>query len=77
MQRLETEKDSLRLQVSVLSDQVEAQSEKISDLERQLCEKKRELSKTDEMLQLVCGISFNFVICLEMSWRVGCFGHNS
>ncbi|CAB3369971.1 Hypothetical predicted protein [Cloeon dipterum] len=52
MQRLENEKDSLRLQVSVLSEQVDAQSEKMSDLERQLCEKKRELSKAQEMLQL-------------------------
>ncbi|XP_059486642.1 liprin-beta-1 isoform X4 [Neocloeon triangulifer] len=52
MQRLENEKDSLRLQVSVLSEQVEAQSEKMADLERQLCEKKRELSKAQEMLQL-------------------------
>jgi chromosome segregation ATPase len=69
MQRLETEKDSLRLQVSVLSDQVEAQSEKISDLERQLCEKKRELSKADEMLQLV---SFYFQQVVSVSIELVC-----
>jgi chromosome segregation ATPase len=53
MQRLETEKDQLRLQVSVLTEQVEAQAEKMAELERLLEEKKRELNKTEESLQLV------------------------
>ncbi|KAF4530024.1 hypothetical protein B566_EDAN009200, partial [Ephemera danica] len=52
MQRLETEKDQLRLQVSVLSEQVEAQADKLVELERLLDDKKRELSKTEESLQL-------------------------
>ena len=38
--RLESEKDHLTLQVSVLKDQIDAQAEKIRDLERSLDEKR-------------------------------------
>ena len=38
--RLESEKDHLTLQVSVLKDQIDAQAEKIHDLERSLDEKR-------------------------------------
>lgn len=49
--RLEGDKDSLQLQVTVLSEQVEAQTEKIADLENLLEEKKELLRKTEEQLQ--------------------------
>uniref|UniRef100_A0A3Q2Q217 PPFIA binding protein 2 n=1 Tax=Fundulus heteroclitus TaxID=8078 RepID=A0A3Q2Q217_FUNHE len=49
--RLEGDKESLVLQVSVLTDQVEAQGEKIRDLETSLEEHRKKLASTEEMLQ--------------------------
>ncbi|XP_059834565.1 liprin-beta-1b isoform X2 [Hypanus sabinus] len=49
--RLEGDKESLVLQVSVLTDQVEAQGEKIRDLECCLDENREKLNATEEMLQ--------------------------
>ncbi|XP_068082208.1 liprin-beta-1 [Anabrus simplex] len=49
--RLEADKDSLQLQVTVLSEQIEVQTEKIVDLEKMLEEKKRQLSSTESLLQ--------------------------
>ncbi|KAM6154029.1 liprin-beta-1 isoform 3-T3 [Erethizon dorsatum] len=49
--RLENDKESLVLQVSVLTDQVEAQGEKIRDLECCLEEHREKLNATEEMLQ--------------------------
>ncbi|NWZ31825.1 LIPB1 protein, partial [Asarcornis scutulata] len=49
--RLENDKESLVLQVSVLTDQVEAQGEKIRDLEFCLEEHRQKLNATEEMLQ--------------------------
>uniref|UniRef100_A0A665VCW0 PPFIA binding protein 2a n=1 Tax=Echeneis naucrates TaxID=173247 RepID=A0A665VCW0_ECHNA len=51
LSRLEGHKESLILQVSVLTDQVEAQGVKISDLETSLVEHQRKLNSTEEMLQ--------------------------
>ncbi|XP_054575168.1 liprin-beta-1 isoform X3 [Eptesicus fuscus] len=57
--RLENDKESLVLQVSVLTDQVEAQGEKIRDLEFCLEEHREKLNATEEMLQqeLLCRTS--------------------
>lgn len=44
----------LSIQVSVLTDQVEAQGEKIRDLEFCLEEHREKLNATEEMLQQVC-----------------------
>ncbi|XP_042323089.1 liprin-beta-1 isoform X3 [Sceloporus undulatus] len=49
--RLENDKESLVLQVSVLTDQVDAQGEKIRDLELCLEEHREKLNATEEMLQ--------------------------
>ncbi|XP_060050545.1 liprin-beta-1 isoform X3 [Erinaceus europaeus] len=49
--RLENDKESLVLQVSVLTDQVEAQGEKIRDLEFCLEEHREKLNATEDMLQ--------------------------
>ncbi|XP_051790479.1 liprin-beta-1b isoform X3 [Erpetoichthys calabaricus] len=51
LNRLESDKESLVLQVSVLTDQVEAQGEKIRDLDFCLEEHKEKLNATEEMLQ--------------------------
>ncbi|XP_017159593.1 liprin-beta-2 isoform X10 [Poecilia reticulata] len=51
LSRLEGDKESLILQVSVLTDQVEAQGVKIHDLESSLVEHQHKLNNTEEMLQ--------------------------
>ncbi|XP_069048876.1 liprin-beta-1b isoform X15 [Lepisosteus oculatus] len=51
LSRLESDKESLVLQVSVLTDQVEAQGEKIRDLDLCLEEHREKLNATEEMLQ--------------------------
>ncbi|XP_029289209.1 liprin-beta-1b isoform X2 [Cottoperca gobio] len=57
--RIESDKESLVLQVSVLTDQVEAQGEKIRDLDMCLDEHREKLNATEEMLQqeLLCRTS--------------------
>ncbi|XP_041746589.1 liprin-beta-1 isoform X4 [Coregonus clupeaformis] len=59
LSRLEGDKESLVLQVSVLTDQVEAQGEKIRDLDMCLDEHQEKLNATEEMLQqeLLCRTS--------------------
>ncbi|XP_054892464.1 liprin-beta-2 isoform X7 [Poeciliopsis prolifica] len=51
LSRLEGDKESLILQVSVLTEQVEAQGVKIHDLESSLVEHQHKLNSTEEMLQ--------------------------
>jgi uncharacterized protein YlxW (UPF0749 family) len=55
LRRLEADKDSLQLQVTVLTEQIEVQTDKISDLEKLLEEKKRQLSNAEDMLQRASG----------------------
>ena len=52
--KLEGEKDSLILQVSVLTDQVEAQGEKIHDLEINAKELEALLEEKERSLRQVC-----------------------
>ncbi|XP_051919429.1 liprin-beta-2 isoform X2 [Hippocampus zosterae] len=51
LSRLEGDKESLILQVGVLTDQVEAQEVKISDLQCSVVEHRLKLNATEEMLQ--------------------------
>ncbi|XP_061670201.1 liprin-beta-2 isoform X2 [Syngnathoides biaculeatus] len=51
LSRLEGDKESLILQVGVLTDQVEAQEVKISDLQSSVVAHRRKLNATEEMLQ--------------------------
>ncbi|XP_076861211.1 liprin-beta-1 isoform X2 [Brachyhypopomus gauderio] len=51
LSRLESDKECLVLQVSVLTDQVEVQGEKIKDLEMCLEEHQMKLTATEELLQ--------------------------
>lgn len=53
------------MQVSVLTDQVEAQGEKIRDLDMCLDEHREKLNATEEMLQQVCLCVFSYVIKLR------------
>lgn len=51
LKELETDKESLKLQVVVLSDQIDTQYEKIGDLEKLLDDKKEVLRRTEDILQ--------------------------
>ncbi|KAG5883909.1 hypothetical protein JTB14_032133 [Gonioctena quinquepunctata] len=51
LRKMQYEKDNLQLQVQVLTDQIEAQSDKIADLEKMLQEKKHLLSEAEDKLQ--------------------------
>uniref|UniRef100_A0A672KG06 Liprin-beta-1-like n=1 Tax=Sinocyclocheilus grahami TaxID=75366 RepID=A0A672KG06_SINGR len=51
LSRLESDKECLVLQVSVLTDQVEVQGEKIRDLDSSLEEHRMKLNATEELLQ--------------------------
>ncbi|XP_047517798.1 liprin-beta-1 isoform X2 [Pieris napi] len=51
VRRLESDKDSLQLQVQVLSEQITAQTEKMADLERTLHDARQRLDDTEQRLQ--------------------------
>ncbi|KAL3208939.1 hypothetical protein MRX96_038483 [Rhipicephalus microplus] len=51
MSHLEAEKENLALQVSVLSDQLELQKDKIAELESSLLDKKLLLERTEQLLK--------------------------
>ena len=53
LQKLESDKSSLQLQVSVLTEQIDAQTEKISELEDQLRTRQMLLGKAEDRLQKV------------------------
>lgn len=53
LRRLQSDKESLVLQVQVLTEQVAAQGEKISELERGLTEKQHLLNNADDLLRRV------------------------
>jgi chromosome segregation ATPase len=56
LRRLEADKDSLQLQVAVLTEQIDVQTDKISDLEKLLEEKKSQLANAEDVLQRVSDI---------------------
>jgi chromosome segregation ATPase len=56
LRRLEADKDSLQLQVAVLTEQIEVQTDKILDLEKLLDEKKSQLANAEDVLQRVSEI---------------------
>ncbi|CAH0397577.1 unnamed protein product [Chilo suppressalis] len=51
VRRLEADKESLQLQVQVLSEQIAAQNEKMNDLERALIDARQRLDDADQRLQ--------------------------
>merc|ERR1719266_2463813 len=50
LMQLEGDKDTLQLQVAVLSDQIESATDKVGDMEKLLDDKKEVLRKTEDML---------------------------
>lgn len=62
LRKLESERMGLHMEVSVLSEQVDAQSSKIFELENILQEKKDCLRRMEDDLQKVC--DFNKYLCL-------------
>ncbi|XP_044731186.1 liprin-beta-2 isoform X5 [Chrysoperla carnea] len=53
IKRLENDKDTLQMQVQVLTEQIETQSDKIAELEKLLSEKKQLLGNAEDLLQRV------------------------
>ena len=51
LQRLEGDKDSLQMQVSILMDQIEVQTEKIAEMEKNLSDRTSQLQRTEDVLQ--------------------------
>lgn len=56
MRRLEADKDRLSLQVTVLTEQIDAQTEKIVDLEKSLDDKKKHLHSAEDVLNRVSSL---------------------
>lgn len=65
VRRLEADKESLQLQVQVLSEQIAAQTEKMVDLERSLNDTRQKLDDTEQRLQKV---SWFWLICFVPSY---------
>ena len=53
VRRLEIEKNGLALQISVLTEQVEAQGERLREMEYQLDEKRQKIHYAEDMYQNV------------------------
>lgn len=53
--RLEMDRSSLSMQVNVLTEQTEAQSERIREMEYQLENRRQKVQFTEERYQKVCG----------------------
>ena len=56
VKRLETDKQGLMLQVSVLTEQVEAQAEKLREMEYDVEGKRQKIRTSEEMYQSVSNI---------------------
>lgn len=56
VRRLEADKDRLSLQVTVLTEQIDAQTEKIVDLEKSLDDKKKHLHSAEDVLNRVSSL---------------------
>ena len=70
LQRLEGDKDSLQMQISILMDQIEVQTEKIAELEKNLADKNNQLHKTEDKLQKVFASIFASIRTTRQSSRL-------
>lgn len=61
LRRLQTEKESMALQVQVLTEQVSAQSDKIADMERIILDKTQQMSHSEDLLQRVNFLMFIYL----------------
>lgn len=53
VRRLQSDKEALQLQVQILTEQINAQSDKLKDLEMSVNEKNLQLSNTEDLLNRV------------------------
>ena len=53
VRRLQSDKDALQLQIQILTEQINAQSDKLKDLEMSVNEKNLQLSNTEDLLNRV------------------------
>lgn len=65
LRRLQSEKESLALQVQVLTEQVSAQNEKIVDLEKVISDKSSLLNNTEDLLQRVSAFAHSVGIQID------------
>uniref|UniRef100_A0A3P8TVD6 Liprin-beta-1/2 coiled-coil domain-containing protein n=1 Tax=Amphiprion percula TaxID=161767 RepID=A0A3P8TVD6_AMPPE len=78
LSRLESDKECLILQVSVLTDQVEVQGEKIRDLDKCLEHHREKLNSTEQLLQQVRPLQSRLVSIVQFSnFRFRQFGNNT
>uniref|UniRef100_A0AAQ6A261 SAM domain-containing protein n=1 Tax=Amphiprion ocellaris TaxID=80972 RepID=A0AAQ6A261_AMPOC len=78
LSRLESDKECLILQVSVLTDQVEVQGEKIRDLDKCLEHHREKLNSTEQLLQQVRPLQSRLVSIVQFSnLRFRQFGNNT
>ncbi|KAL4225278.1 Protein tyrosine phosphatase [Mactra antiquata] len=70
IRHLDIEKNSLSLQVNVLTEQVEAQGERIREMEYQLEDKRQKIHVTEDMYQNVCSYWFFGVLVHLNVFRV-------
>ena len=68
--RLEADKESLILQVSVLTDQVEAQGEKIRELEFNIEEQNIKLEEMELQVEEVIELSYPRILCPKVSKNI-------
>lgn len=65
LRRLQTDKESLALQVQVLTEQVAAQGDKIAELERVVADKTQLLHNTENLLQRVSSFAHSVGIQID------------
>lgn len=65
LHRLQTDKESLALQVQVLTEQVSAQNEKITDLEKLITDKSQLITNTEDLLQRVSEFAISVGIQID------------
>lgn len=56
VRRLQSDKDALQLQVQILSEQINAQNDKLKEMEMTINEKNHQLQNTEDLLNRVSGI---------------------
>lgn len=68
VRRLQSDKDALQLQVQILTEQINAQSDKLKDLEMTVNEKNLQLNNSEDLLNRVRWFEcFNLIQVLSFS----------
>lgn len=69
VRRLEGDKERLSLQVTVLTEQIDAQTEKIADLEKALEDKKKQIHTAEDVLNRVRYYIIGYYSCWEIMMK--------